>query len=150
MRGLWRIAAGGMCVAGVLLQVLLPIGYTGQHTMGAQVPDAPHEVLVLLEPRLADEALAQLRAVAVVTQVLPPRLALVRADPETMGRAAQIAGVRDVYDDTPPELPPDLTPAERLFVSAWEARRQPKTRPGEGLPWDAPGFQPPDSPAHRR
>lgn len=114
------------------------------------MPDAPREFLVILEPRLADKALAQLRAVANVTQVLAPRLALVRADPETMARAAQIGGGLDVYDDTLPELPPDLTPSERLFVSAWEARRQPKTRPGEGLSWDAPGFLPPDSPVHRR
>ena len=114
------------------------------------MPDAPHELLVILEASLADEALAQLRAVANVTQVLTPRLALVQADPETTARAARIRGVLDVYDDAVSELPADLTPSERVFVSAWEARRQPKTRPGEGLSWDAPGFLPPDPPVHRR
>jgi hypothetical protein len=114
------------------------------------MPDPQREFLVILEPRLADKTLAQLRAIANVTQVLAPRLALVRADPETMARAAQIGGVLDVSDDTLPELPQDLSPSERLFVSAWEARRQPKTRPGEGLSWDAPGFLPPDPPVDRR
>jgi hypothetical protein len=55
-----------------------------------------------------------------------------------------------VSDDPPPRLPPDLTQSERLFVAAWEARRQPKSRVGEGLSWDAPGFLPPDSPTPRR
>jgi hypothetical protein len=114
------------------------------------MPDAPPELLVILEPRLADEALAQLRGVANVTQVLVPRLALVRADPEIVERVARIEGVADVYEDAVSELPADLTPSERVFVSAWEARRQPKTRAGEGLPWDAPGFLPPDPPIHHR
>jgi hypothetical protein len=114
------------------------------------MPDPLREYLIILEPHLADKALAQLRAIANVTQVLAPRLALVRAHAETMRRAAQIEGVLTVSDDTVPELPQDLTPSERLFVSAWEVRRQPKTRPGEGLPWDAPGFLPPDSPVDRR
>jgi hypothetical protein len=112
--------------------------------------DPLREFLVVLEPSLADKTLAQLRAITNVTQVLAPRLALVRADPETIARVAQMEGVLDVSDDTLPELPQELTPSERLFVSAWEARRQPKIRPGEGLPWDAPGFLPPDSPAARR
>lgn len=113
------------------------------------MPDAPRELLVLLERRVADEALAQLQAVTNVTQVLAPRLALIRADPEAVARAAGIQGVLGVYDDHP-EVPPDLTPSERVFVSSWEARRQPKARPGNGLPWDTPGFLPPDSPADRR
>lgn len=116
----------------------------------ALIANPLREFLVLLETRLADEALAQLRAVANVTQVLPPRLAIVQADRETTARAARIEGVLGVYDDAVPEVPPDLTPSERVFVSAWEARRQPKTRPGEGLSWDAPGFLPPDPPGQRR
>ena len=69
------------------------------------MPDPLREFLVLLEPRSADTTLAQLRAIANVTQVLAPRLALVRADSDTMARAAQIGGVLDVSDDTLPELP---------------------------------------------
>jgi hypothetical protein len=115
----------------------------------SRMPDAPREFLVILEPRLADGALAQLRAVTNVTQVIG-RLVLVQADPEAVARAVRIGGVLHVHEEALPEPPPDLTPSERMFVSAWKARQQPKTRPGEGLSWDAPGFLPPDPPAYRR
>jgi hypothetical protein len=118
----------------------------GTHAM----PDPRREFLVVLEPRLADRALAHLRAIGNITQVLAPRLALVQAAPDTITRAAQIEGVLSVIDGTLPELPQDFTPSERLFVSAWEARQQPKTRLGEGLSWDAPGFLPPDPPVNSR
>lgn len=112
--------------------------------------DSSRELLVFLEPDLADQALAQLRAVVDVTQVLLPRLALVRADPEALPRVSGIRGVADVHDDASFEHPPDLSSAESLFVSAWQARQQPKIRPGQGLDWDAPGFLPPDPPGQRR
>ncbi|MGE5506606.1 MAG: hypothetical protein ACM31L_19440 [Actinomycetota bacterium] len=39
----------------------------------------------------------------------------------------------------------DLTASERLFVKAWLLRKTAgdKSRTGEGLDWDAPGFAPP-------
>jgi len=114
------------------------------------MPDPRREFLVVLEPRLSDRTLAHLRAIGNVTQVFPPRLALVRAAPDTIVRVARIEGVLSVSDDTLSELPQDFTPSERLFVSAWEARRHLKTRPGEGLSWDAPNFLPPDPPVNRR
>ena len=107
------------------------------------MPDVPRELLIVLESRPASETLAQLRAVANVTQVFPPRLALVQAGPHAGTRIARIQGVLHVLDDPARKLPADLTPAERIFAAAWQARQQPKTRPGEGLPWDAPGFEPP-------
>ena len=111
--------------------------------------DAPRDQLVILESRLADSALAELRTLASVTQVLPPRLALVRSDRATTARIAQIPGVLSLHDQTLGVVPPDLTAAERTFVDAWAARRQPKKRPGDDLPWDAPGFKPPDMPGGR-
>ena len=36
-----------------------------------------------------------------------------------------------------------LTPAEHLFVQAWQARQAPKTRFADGLDWDAEGFSAP-------
>lgn len=43
-----------------------------------------------------------------------------------------------------------LAPAELLFVEAWQTRLDgpPKVRPGDGRPWDEPGFQPPDPAYH--
>lgn len=110
------------------------------------MPDAPRELLIVLESRPASGTLAQLRAVANVTQVFPPRLALVQAGPDARTRIARIQGVLHVLDDPARKLPADLTPVERTFAAAWQARQQPKTRAGEGLPWDAPGFEPPGQP----
>ncbi|RJF93497.1 hypothetical protein [Sphingomonas cavernae] len=52
----------------------------------------------------------------------------------------------------PDALPSELTDGERLFIEGWRARasKDPKTRKGEGLPWDAPGYQPPDLPPRRK
>ena len=47
-----------------------------------------------------------------------------------------------------PELLGGLDEAEALFVSAWASRSEvPKLpRPGDGVDWDAGGFEPPDPP----
>ena len=76
--------------------------------------------LVILESRLADSALAELRTLASVTHVLPPRLALVRSDRATTARIAQIPGVLSLHDQTLGVVPPDLTAAERLLYEAVE------------------------------
>ena len=110
------------------------------------MPDVPRELLIVLDSQPASETLAQLRAAANVTQLFPPRLALVQAGPDARTRIARIQGVLYVLDDRARKLPADLTPAERAFAGAWQARQQPKARAGEGLPWDAPGFDPPDQP----
>jgi hypothetical protein len=111
--------------------------------------DAPRERLIILDPRLGRSALAELRAVAHVTQVLEPRLVLLHSDAATIALLSRIPGVIGVHEEALGEIPPDLTPSERMFVSAWEARQRPKDRRGEGLAWDAPGFKPPDPPADR-
>ena len=43
-----------------------------------------------------------------------------------------------------------LSEAEMLFVDVWRARldEPAKQRPGDGVPWDAPGFEPPDPMYH--
>ena len=108
------------------------------------------EYLVILQPNLADQALAEIEAVATVTQIFRPRLLLIRPDAKAKENLVQIAGVLGVYDAVPSKIPSDLSPEERVFIAAWAARCQPKTRQGEGLPWDAPGFAPPDPPTDRK
>jgi hypothetical protein len=110
------------------------------------MPDLPPEILVVGEN--ADKLpiqLAQLRTVGTVTAVMPPRLALLRLAPGlTPPDLDGVAYLRRLAADVP--LPDDLTDDERLFVEAWRLRFAPKQRPGEGLAWDAPGFEPPDLP----
>ena len=45
-----------------------------------------------------------------------------------------------------PGLLAGLTESERLGIAAWQMRKAPKARLGDGLSWDAPGFLPPGGP----
>ena len=109
----------------------------------------PAELLVRVDHDEAADALARLREKFRVTQVAPPRLAVVERPPDT--REPELRDTPGVVAVAGPEVPEDfkqgLSPEEALFVAAWERRmREPKSdgRPGDGLPWDAPGFSPPD------
>lgn len=107
------------------------------------------EFLVVLDTDQAEQALIGLREVAQVTQMLPPRLALVRGG---TGALAAVPGVASVHDSAAGDLPGDLTDSERLFVTAWRSRPgadESKRGSTDGLKWDAPGFEPPDPPGGR-
>lgn len=106
------------------------------------------ELLVVLEadppPGLRDRLRSRFR----VTQEGSARL-LVVAGVADAAAVRALPGVRAVFDETvSADAVPDLDPGESLFLEAWT--RQPsmrtKTRPGEGLSWDAPGRRPPDPP----
>jgi hypothetical protein len=106
--------------------------------------DMSPEVLVVgTVAGLDGEQLRRLRRAAVVTAVMPPRLALVR--PREGEPLPQLAGVHYLSDgaDLRDDAGADLTSEERLFVDAWRARFTPKARRGDGLAWDSPGFTPP-------
>jgi hypothetical protein len=102
-------------------------------------------------PLTAIEALSEIVPVA---QAFPPRLALV----DLSITAAVVVEILDqpytvgVYDAAPPrDVLATLDEGEQLFVAAWLARVELArhggvARPGEGLPWDAPGYKPPDAP----
>lgn len=108
--------------------------------------DRPVEVLVLAAPGTdVRDVLARMPREVAVVHLLLPRAAIVRA------RAAQVPEVPGARCHRPP-LPEEermgLTAAERVFVAAWELRSgglHPGPRVGDGLPWDAPGFEPPDA-----
>lgn len=109
----------------------------------------PAELLVRVDHDEAADALARLRERFRVTQVAPPRLAVVEQTPDA--REPELLGTPGVVAVAGPEVPDDfrqgLNPEEALFVAAWERRMQEsksEDRPGAGLPWDAPGFSPPD------
>jgi hypothetical protein len=108
------------------------------------------ERLVVLAPEHADAVLAEISKRGRIVGRLPPRLAIVEID-DAQTEALRAATATEALIAVPGDPMPDtLTEAERLFAEAWSTRHQskPKQRPGEGLPWDAEGFQPPDKPKH--
>jgi hypothetical protein len=79
-----------------------------------------------------------------IHQRLPPRLVIVAADEEALRGLESNPKVRAVFTgDVPQETLERLDEPERLFAGGWNERRRPKQRPGDGLPWDAPGFDAP-------
>lgn len=106
------------------------------------------EVLLILAPEGAEEALTRLRGHVRIEHVLRPRVALARApggvDLQALQRLPGVAVAAGL--PLPDAVWPGLTPTEQLFIKGWLQRQAPKTRTAEGLPWDAPGFKPPDKP----
>jgi hypothetical protein len=107
--------------------------------------------LVIVNESHADDVLSQVGQFVKVTQRLPPRLAIVEGEDRQLEAVRTLPGVIAVCEGPVPDsVLQQLHPTERLFADGWTAGRQPKTaRPGEGLPWDAEGFQPPDIPNDR-
>ncbi len=103
-------------------------------------------VLVIAHEDRAEAILAESGRVARIVQRLPPRLAIVDATPEALVALKGMQGVLAVCEGSIPEsLLGELQPVERIFADAWVAsQRAKRDRPGEGLPWDAKGFEPPD------
>jgi hypothetical protein len=107
--------------------------------------DAHQEVLVVVaDDHPYREAIELWRRAGTVTQLLPPRLALLIPDP---GREPpHVPGTRWFIDAVPADVLLDLAPHERIFVAGWRDRRSAKARTGDGLNWGAPGFTPPGPP----
>jgi hypothetical protein len=85
---------------------------------------------------------------------VPPHVAVLRAGPDDLPEIAPhtrlavartpAGGITAAGDAS---VLADLDQAGRVFVAAWHTRTADKPgRTGEGLSWDAPGFQPPDRP----
>jgi hypothetical protein len=89
-----------------------------------------------------------------VTSSAPPRVAVLQAprtDLETIAAASRLALARDVDGAAlvvgDQGVLDELDAGARLFVDAWRSQPRSKPdRPGDGLPWDAKGFEPPDPP----
>jgi hypothetical protein len=110
----------------------------------------PREVLVVFRAGMPGDAFARLRNEYRVTAMAPPRIAVVAGveDIERLTRRPDVEAVMTTMSDAAPD---SLTDAELLFVNGWRARHQSgvKSRTGDGLAWDAPGFLPPDEPHER-
>ncbi len=89
---------------------------------------------------------------------VPPLLTVLRAGPRISGRSRVTRGSRSGGGRTATpsvsatrRLWRNSDDAARLFLEAWLERPVEKSeRPGEGLPWDAPGFEPPGPPTGDR
>jgi hypothetical protein len=113
-------------------------------------PDHGEEFLVILDPSAAADALRRLRGSHQVTHVGSPHVVVVSVSPGEPPPSSSTPGVVAVSAGSlPPGLVERLDEGEALFVTAWASRMTgpEKRRRGEGLPWDASGFEPPDPPA---
>lgn len=89
--------------------------------------------------------LERIGALVRVLRQLPPRLLIVVADEGAFTALAAIGGIQVVRSrPIPKSLLAGLSASERLFAEAWSQQGRPKVRVGDGQPWDAPGFEPPD------
>jgi hypothetical protein len=106
------------------------------------------EWLIVLDEQSPQTAVAGLREVGEVLHVVPPRLVVVTA-PDAEALQA-VPGVVAVLDSVPESLLRSLGPDEAIAARAFQRRKADREpRPGEGLAWDAPGYEPPDYPPHR-
>jgi hypothetical protein len=105
------------------------------------------ETLVVLKQAGSAAALAELRGRFRVRSALPPRIVELEGDADLSALQA-MPQVEAVLTGEADPVPASLNAPESTFVRAWQARRKPaeKQRRGEGLPWDAEGFLPPDPP----
>jgi len=103
---------------------------------------SPAEVLVELRPGAALQDAVPTHAQ--ILQRLPPRLAIVAADEDGLRAIERSPAVHSVFaGEVPPEALERFDQVTRAFAKGWNERRRPKERLGEGLSWDAPGFEAP-------
>jgi hypothetical protein len=108
---------------------------------------AMKEVLVVLSSDASSRALDGLRGRYPVKSLLPPRIAILGGESDIPALHA-LPEVEAILTTPTDPLPSSLSPTESTFIMAWQARQQSaeKDRQGEGLPWDAEGYLPPDPP----
>lgn len=91
-----------------------------------------------------------------VLATAPPRVVVFEVDPGDLdevvaahGRLAIVRnsdGTTEMHGD--PSVVDELDDSARLFVEAWRESRSAKPdRPGEGLSWGSPDYEPPDRPS---
>jgi hypothetical protein len=104
------------------------------------------DVLVILDASAGSDVRTRVATYGRVLHRVSSRVVVVRVEDGSIGALAREAGVMRLMQSSAPVDLEGLDENESLFVRGWLLSRQPKTRPAEGRPWDAPGFQPPDKP----
>lgn len=107
-------------------------------------PDSK-ELLVILALASCDEVRSKLESDFQLLQIASPRVLTVTNTPQALAEIASRQGVvLATKDQVPSTVLEELNANEKMWIAGWQLRKQPKQRIGEGLSWDAPGFQPPD------
>ena len=132
-----------------------PVQGPGQTTPAPRTPvEVPvnntKQVLVLMRKDSTPSHLERLQHQYKVISLLRPRVLVFDIDEQLAAQLRDDPEVVGVFTgEVPEEVLTQLDPGERLFVSAWQQRSADKKRRGDGLPWDAPGFVPPDLPPRK-
>ena len=132
-------------IAGILLFITCLGCMNGDDAAENTTMEDDRYVLVLVEDA-ADRQVLEERAT--IVHSASSRLYVVRLGPGTRNQINSVAGVIAVTDKVfPDDIARQLDSKEALFAAAFAARGTKKDRVGNGLPWDAPDFEPPDSSA---
>jgi len=162
-----RQAAEGaqdMSSSDVPVELLVVLGPGGHLPSGGETPppEGPGRARPAPPPTPPLTGLEALRGVVPVSGDCPPRLALVPLPASAVPRIEALPYVVGAYGAAPPAgVLAALGDVERLFVTAWLERVDAASgqgdgghgddhRRGQGLPWDAPGYEPPDAPGSAR
>lgn len=96
------------------------------------------ESLLILAP---GTSVAEVEATGQLRQRFGDRVVVIAGEP---GALAGL-GVLVADGETAPDPGPGFTETEAMGIHAWNARSEMagKSRPGEGLAWDSPGFDAP-------
>jgi len=171
----FQLAIAGTVAAGIVAVVVTAIRQTpGDPAVGPGSPlSAPDDqragpvtartaegavsqtrsVLVLLPEESASQQVARLQDTYRVLTMLRPRIVVLQVEEAAVTALRQDPALTGVYEQVvPPEALAGLRPEERLFVEGWVQQQasKDKQRRGDGLSWDAPGFQPPDPPTKKQ
>ena len=108
------------------------------------------ELLVIMNEGSTAEGGSELPGRFPIVHTVSPRVFVIEppGDVSSTDIAALPGVVAVSKGGVPPEILAGLDETEGLFVQAWSSRQgESKTqRRGEGLDWDADGFEPPDPP----
>jgi hypothetical protein len=108
------------------------------------------QMLTLLRTDAAVSQLERVQKQYTVISVLHPRILVLDVDDEMAAQLRRDPEIVGVYEgQVPAEIVAHLEAREKLFVRAWSQQQssEDKKRTGDGLPWDSPGFIPPDHPS---
>lgn len=147
---LWISIVAGLCVGCVVVGCVVKEPAPGPNKPKLAVTkesalshNEEAQVMVLVNEKVDFEAIEK---IAPILHRASQRVFVVRVFLGQLASLTKVRGVVAVTDgDFPKEFQDQLSTSEAVFAAAFSARKA-KNRTGDGLEWDAHGFEPPDSP----